>query len=420
MKRIDCSPEIIKDDRSPTGYFVTFRYQGSDGQKKTADKIGLIGDWMFSDIHHSSHFESARLWPHQWRPDVFPHTLLGLKKMPEALLEGTPQKEIRPETFDFDWEVLMLGYYEMDRIDGGLFTKTIPLPSGTFNYRFVLDIPEGNPLKMVTVCDPDNLPLTVGGKPQPYSQVHVPFDEVRQSLDRSVELPWQGDGAGHVEIISYPTDKAFSCGGSCAAAVYLPQGYDPAGTKTYPVLYLSHGGGGNAGDWLNQGALKNMMDHFIGRGQAGPMAVVMMDNEEFRWDNAGKCIPNLKNYLIPYIEKRYNLGRCKEMRAFAGFSAGGFLAYEVLVTIPEMFDYIGVWSGGKRIPVCPEPAANPHIQVHVGAGRYDDAFYSFGYKLEDLLHETGIPFTSFFPEGAHQWSVWRRLLEDFVCRVLWK
>ena len=38
MKRIDCSPEIIKDDRSPTGYFVTFRYQWSDGQKKTADK----------------------------------------------------------------------------------------------------------------------------------------------------------------------------------------------------------------------------------------------------------------------------------------------------------------------------------------------------------------------------------------------
>ena len=53
---------------------------------------------------------------------AMPHTLLGLKKTPEALLEGTPQEKIHPETFDFDWEVLMLGYYEMDRIDGGLFT----------------------------------------------------------------------------------------------------------------------------------------------------------------------------------------------------------------------------------------------------------------------------------------------------------
>jgi S-formylglutathione hydrolase FrmB len=46
--------------------------------------------------------------------------------------------------------------------------------------------------------------------------------------------------------------------------------------------------------------------------------------------------------------------------------------------------------------------------------------YSFGYKLEDTLCDYGIPFSSYFPEGAHQWSVWKKIIEDFVNRVLWK
>lgn len=108
------------------------------------------------------------------------------------------------------------------------------------------------------------------------------------------------------------------------------------------------------------------------------------------------------------------------MRAFAGFSAGGILAYEILASCPQLFNYIGVWSGGRRIDALPQKHKNPDIQVHIGAGRYDDAFYSFSYKLEDLLCELGISFTSYFPEGGHQWSVWRQLLEDFCKRVLWK
>ena len=418
MEKINNSPKITKDSHSPTGYWVTFSYQ------KTSDfgggKVGVIGDWMFSDIHHSSRFNSARLWPHQWRPGAFPHTLLGLKTTPQDLVSGKPQTEIHPETFEFDWEILMLGYYEMEEEPDGIFRKTVPLPSGTFNYRFVLDIPEGNPLKMVTVCDPRHPPVVVGGKPQPYSQVYVPFDGEYQQIDRSIELPWQGQNAGKVELITYPVNEAFGCGAKAAAAVYLPYGYTPDIAQRYPVLYLSHGGGGNAGDWLNQGALKNMMDHLIAQKRVDPTVVVMMDNEQWHWDNMGKCIPNLRDYLIPYIESAYRAGGSKEKRAFAGFSAGGFLAYEVLTAIPEWFDYIGVWSGGKRVLALPDPAANPGLQVHIGAGRYDDAFYSFSYKLEDLLNDIGIEFTSYFPEGAHQWSVWRQLLEDFAGRVLWR
>ncbi len=407
------SPEIVKNDNSPTGYFVTFRYMD-----KNAQKVGLMGDWMFSDIHHSSHWDSARIWPEQWKKGLFPHTLLGLKKTPEDLTSGKDQTKINPMMFEFDWDILKLGLYEMKKTEReGLFEYTLPLPSGVFNYRFVLDMPDGNPLKMVTVTDPANPPFTIGGKVQPYSQVYVPFDGQRQIIDRGVELPME-DG-GRLEVFAYDTDTAFGVGEKQQAVIYLPGDYDSQ-QASCPVLYLSHGGGDNAACWVNQGALKNIMDHLIGEGRTKPMAVVMMDNEVFHWDNAGKCIPNLTKYLIPWTEKNYAVGGAANRRAFAGFSAGGFLAYEVMASCPELFNYIGVWSGGKRVADLPDKSKNPNLQVHIGAGRYDDAFFTFGYKLEDLLHELEIPFTSDFPNGGHQWAVWRQILEDFVGRVLWK
>lgn len=409
-------PQIIKDESSPTGYYVKFHYKDPK-----AGNIGIIGDWMFSDIHHSSRWKSAATWPHQWKPGDFPHALLGLKKTPEALTTGQSQTSIDPSKFEFDWDILKRGLYDMNKVgDEGDFELVLPLPSGIFNYRFVLDLPDGNPLKMVTVPDPANPPVTVGEKGQAFSQVYVPFDKERQIVDRSIELPLESGMGGTITSFEYTTAPEFDNGKVQYGAVYLPEGYDPHRSCPYPVLYLSHGGSGNAGDWPAQGGLKNIMDHLIREGHAQPMAVVVMDNEEFHWDNSGKCIPNLTRYLIPWAESHFNIGKDMKQRAFAGFSAGGFLAYEVMAGAAEMFHYIGVWSGGRRVELLPDPKANPCLQVHIGAGRYDDAFYSFGYKLEDLLGELGIPFTSFFPEGGHQWSVWRQLLEDFAGRVLWK
>ena len=409
-------PKLIRDLSSPTGYYVNFTYKAP-----SADHVGIIGDWMFSDIYHSSRWKSAAIWPQQWQKGMFPHALLGLKKTPEALTAGESQTGIDPSKFEFDWDILKQGLYEMKKSgDDGSFSITLPLPSGIFNYRFVLDMPEGNPLKMVTVPDPGNPPVTVGEKGQAFSQVYVPFDKERQILDRSVELPLTDSQGGSLISFQYETAPEFDDGKRQYGAIYLPEGYDPASPQPYPVLYLSHGGSGNAGDWPAQGGLKNIMDHLIHEGRVEPMAVVVMDNEEFHWDNPGKCIPNLTRYLIPEIETNYHVGGASCRRAFAGFSAGGFLAYETLASVPQLFDYIGVWSGGKRVNVLPDPKANPRLKVHIGAGRYDDAYFSFGFKLEDLLGGLGIEFTSFFPEGGHQWSVWRQLLEDFAGRVLWK
>ena len=105
------------------------------------------------------------------------------------------------------------------------------------------------------------------------------------------------EGGGRLEVFEYETAPSFGAGETQQGVIYLPESYDPA--LSCPVMYLSHGGGDNAASWVNQGALKHIMDHLIAGGRTGPMAVVLMDNEAFHWDNFGKCIPNLTEYLIP-------------------------------------------------------------------------------------------------------------------------
>ncbi len=405
---------VYPSDASPTGYMAHFVLD-YDGDHIPA----VTGDWMFSEEHYSSRFTAAGYWPHQWRPGCFAHKLLGLRQTPRELLNNTAGEQINPQSFDFDRDILRLGIYPMVKNQStGLWEKEIPLPGGVYNYRFILDMPEDDPVRMVTICDRTNPPLVESHTGAMYSQISVPFDPARQTEDRSFELPCAGAAEGRIVHLMVPSVSGTDADNE--VFIYLPWDYDEHRRTPYPVLYLSHGGGGNASSWLTEGALKNIMDRRIHEKKAASMLVVMMDNEYFHWDNKGRCIPYLLDALIPYIEKSYNV-RCDRMgRAFAGFSAGGFLACDICLSCPSVFGAVGIWSGGRRGADYFDAEACRTMKIHIGAGHYDDAFYSFSFPLEDELSARNIAFTSYFPPGGHQWSVWRRLLDDFVTRVFMK
>ena len=400
--------EVFANPDSPTGYTVCFRYFAPE-----RDRVWVTGDWMFSDRRHSTVTDSARIWPHQWKKGVFPHTLMGLKTTPDELKSQVPGEKIDVSKFEFDWEILKLGIYEMEKDADGVFALDLPLPSGVFNYRFVLEIPDGNPLRMVSVPDPNALPTAAEGEKTPLSQVYVPFDPEHQSDDRSIELPCPKELRGTLKYCDYPTDPAFGLGETQICAVYLPKGYESLREKL-PVLYLSHGGTDGLSAWINQGAMPQILDHLIAGGRIPPMAVIVMDNEAFRWNDAEKCIPNLLHFLMPWAERSFRIADSAEGRAFAGLSAGGMLAFEVLEAAGDRFGAVGIWSGGQRFPADFEKPCLRMPKIHIGAGEYDDAHFAFSAPLAKTLTEHGIAFTEYYPAGGHQWSVWRKLLEDFL------
>ena len=61
------------------------------------------------------------------------------------------------------------------------------------------------------------------------------------------------------------------------AQVYLPPGY--RGDRTYPVLYLLHGIGGDETEWQRFASPDVLLDNLIADGKAVPMIVVMTASE---------------------------------------------------------------------------------------------------------------------------------------------
>src|SRR6266850_6929624 len=59
-------------------------------------------------------------------------------------------------------------------------------------------------------------------------------------------------------------------------AVYLPPDYETS-QRSYPVLYLLHGGGDDQTGWVQFGEVLNITDKAIRDGIATPMIIVMPD-----------------------------------------------------------------------------------------------------------------------------------------------
>src|ERR1700733_15490729 len=59
-------------------------------------------------------------------------------------------------------------------------------------------------------------------------------------------------------------------------AVYLPPDYETS-DRSYPVLYLLHGGGDDQSGWVQFGEVQNITDKAIANGSATAMIIVMPD-----------------------------------------------------------------------------------------------------------------------------------------------
>src|ERR1044071_9381194 len=64
-------------------------------------------------------------------------------------------------------------------------------------------------------------------------------------------------------------------------AIYLPPDYETS-QRSYPVLYLLHGGGDDQTGWVQFGEVLNITDKAIKEGIATPMVIIMPDGNTGR------------------------------------------------------------------------------------------------------------------------------------------
>jgi enterochelin esterase-like enzyme len=389
------SPQVIHTGTAPTGYEVTFRISDP-----SATRMRIKGEWFFSSVAGSSFdppTSEGRL-PTQFRPGDFPLAA--------------------PNTTDPNWPVA-----DMVKGADGVWTYTTPLPSGWFTYQFYKDCSAAAPALTGCTAMPDPLNPPWGrtsNSTAPNSQVYVPSDPAFGTEDNSWQAPAPVGQRGKLEAVDYPSIQSTTPVGSHDLVVYTPPGYEPNRAVPYPLFVLSHGGGENGMGWTTQGVMQHILDNLVNAGTIQPSVIVMTNANGLSGGNVGYGA-DLRDSVFPYMESRYNVSKVPSGRAYAGLSAGGNRGNALLTSYTTLLGYYGIWSccnvAGAIRPVGDPFYANPDLKKLLGlqiAIGLQDPVRSFANIEMAGLTVAGVPFTTYFANGGHEWSFWRPALRNFL------
>lgn len=235
--------------------------------------------------------------------------------------------------------------------------------------------------------------------------------------------------------------------------VVLPPFYHTPESRAirYPVIYLLHGLGGGAGDWISKRArLAAHAAHY--------RFIIITPEGSDGWytDSATVATDKFETYiieeLIPDVERRYRALASRDARAVAGLSMGGYGALKFGVKYPQMFTFAASLSGAFGAPSwdandpgllafvkpsiartygamdSPTRPANdlfklfsdlpperfptlPFIYFDCGT---EDFLINYNRALSELLLKRKIPHEYRQLPGAHSWPYWDTQVQEVL------
>ncbi|SFB43626.1 S-formylglutathione hydrolase FrmB [Amycolatopsis marina] len=162
--------------------------------------------------------------------------------------------------------------------------------------------------------------------------------------ERSFEFAVRTD-----EVAKYSA-MAHQVPGEHVIVVTLPEGYDTSGDTRYPVQYHLHGHPDRPDNGLNQ----QMFEESTAGGV--PLISVAPNGSGRGWYTNWVSPPaelgpqNWENFhlgqVIPFVDANLRTIAARDGRAISGHSMGGFGAFHYAESRPELFGYVGGFSGG--------------------------------------------------------------------------
>jgi enterochelin esterase-like enzyme len=304
--------------------------------------------------------------------------------------------------------------YEMARDTGGYWIVTTDSISEGFHYYSLL-------VDGVALADPAS--ETFYGMGRMASGIEIPFANGGYYALKDVPH-------GDIRIKKYYSRITNSWR---QFYIYTPPDYDISINEKYPVLYILHGGGEDERGWATQGKTDLILDNLIAEKKAKPMLVVMADGNFGTGGLAGfnenvlRTFENeLKQSIIPFVEKNYRAETNANNRALAGLSMGGLQTLYAGIKNTSMFSYLGVFSSGwfANRPELANPQydfmkANASMinsnlkSFWVAMGGKEDIAYNNCKIMLSKFDELGIKYTYSEYPGGHTWPVWRNNLYNF-------
>lgn len=235
-------------------------------------------------------------------------------------------------------------------------------------------------------------------------------------------------------------------------AIYFPPDYETS-TRSYPVLYLLHGGGDDQTGWVQFGEVLRITDKAIADGKATPMIIVMPDANTTRrgYSNNATGTWLYEDFffkeLMPFVEKKYRIKGEKRFRAIAGLSMGGDGSFTYALHHPELFSSACPLSAGTGPLTMDAAKTNVRRADSTATDAQIEAFYKrqsvlelvnnvpdtlkkavrwyidcgdddFLYEGNSLVHiamrKKEIPHEFRARDGGHTWTYWRQALPDVL------
>jgi len=225
--------------------------------------------------------------------------------------------------------------------------------------------------------------------------------------------------------LTYVSFYSPSLGANRMVGVYLPNGYNPAGSQRYPVIYYLHG------FWDDQTSnstdLKGALDELIGSGAIRPVIVIKPSGAGgpfagTAWANSalyGRYEDYVVSDLVPWADGHYLTIADRHKRALMGHSGGAIGTFTIGFTHPELFQAVAAHSaftnwdrirGDIRTQLLAENAGPPYDYNPYG-GMYTQAVFSlagaYTPNLSNPPYQVDLPFDS-----------WGGVVESVVTR--WK
>jgi enterochelin esterase family protein len=301
--------------------------------------------------------------------------------------------------------------------DDGIWTLTIgPVRPDIYAYLIRID--------GVQVADPSNTIAAFTAMP-PYSQLVVHGEGPAYYDARNVP---HGTVTRHV----YHSDVT---GGERELYVYTPPGYDR--NQRYPVLYLVGGSGELPSNWIYDGRANFILDNLLAEGKAVPMLIAIPNNQvvhrnhprhvELTFDRFER---DLREHVIPLVDREYATRPEPRGRALAGLSMGGRHTMILGLRSLDLFASFGVLSAGDPdaektlAKFLNDPDANAKVDylfVGQGTGEASGRLGTRVTALVDALKAHGIEHEYYVGGyGAHDWATWRHLLHERFLPSLWR
>lgn len=303
-------------------------------------------------------------------------------------------------------------HHAMHKIDGGFWQADVAgIPEGFHYHEYFVDgsrcVNPNAPLGYGCFY-PINFFEMPGADSGFYYPQPVPHGDVRRELYRS------------------PVTGREKC-----CWVYTPPEYD-ASAEAYPILYIQHGVGENETGWIWQGKLNFILDNLLAAGKCRKMIVVMNTGYAFLPGEQPQFFPGdfdteLTAGCIPFIEAKYRVLPGKENRAMAGLSLGSTQAFAIALRHPELFAWLGVFSGG--VPITRPEYDYSVLFAHPRTldERYRLLFFSCGEAepfcgtvldtVREMQQKGCRCVRSFHCPGYHVWDVWRYALREFCTQL---